>query len=156
MAIVNYIKPAISPRASALETVVSKKPQVHGVGVGMRKSVHHQPLFRFQNFQRVRHVGYVVFLGAGCAHHGSLCRVDVAAAVLFDLRHVDAAVVAADRARLDLRPQRLPADAYLTRGSGNRQWDQTLDDYVLPVIGRLPIADVSPGDVKRVQRPARS
>ena len=34
-----------------------------------------------------------------------------------------------------------------------RQWGQCLDDYVLPVIGRLPVADVAPGDVKRVLQP---
>jgi hypothetical protein len=34
-----------------------------------------------------------------------------------------------------------------------RQWDQTLDDYVLPIIGRLSIADVGPADVKRVLAP---
>jgi integrase len=34
-----------------------------------------------------------------------------------------------------------------------RQWRQTLDDYVLPVIGKLPVAEVGPGDVKRVLSP---
>ena len=34
-----------------------------------------------------------------------------------------------------------------------RQWTQTLDDYVLPEIGRMPVADVGPADVKRVLAP---
>jgi hypothetical protein len=34
-----------------------------------------------------------------------------------------------------------------------RQWDQTLSDYVLPVIGKLAAADVQPADVKRVLAP---
>ena len=52
------------------------------------------------------------------------------------------------------------AEAYLAAHQSSwrspihaRQWRQCLDDYILPVLGRLPVAGVGPGDVKRVLEP---
>ena len=53
------------------------------------------------------------------------------------------------------------AEAYLAAHQGSwrisstsaRQWRQCLDAYMLPVLGRLPVASVGPGDVQRVLAP---
>jgi integrase len=70
---------------------------------------------------------------------------------------------AAERARSELATDKTfseAARAYLAAHESGwrspihaRQWRQCLDDYMLPVVGKLMVADVGPGDVKRVLRP---